>query len=93
MNSAVNVHTYALLSFEFVSHSEPFALSYMVYSFVTFIFEAAEGVVYDQRSNLIYICILWVIGLIAVGTTWWFPYATSEEEKQALTAKRAQNKM
>ena len=78
-DSSVNVHTYSLLGFEFVSNSEPFALSYMVYSFVTFIFELIEGFVTDQNSNLIYISFLSFLGLIAINTTWWFPYAKDQE--------------
>jgi len=88
-DSAANIHCASLMSFQFVSQSEPFGVFNLFQGFSLFIFEFIQTMVdEDPNRYLSYTVAVGILGMIATGTTYWFPYIVDGEEKDDLNNSR-----
>ncbi len=76
-DSSLNIHTFQILGFEFISQSEPFGVLNIMQGIAAFLFQLIQSKIdtTNQRDVIIYTYCVGAFAIIAHAATFFFPYS------------------
>jgi len=84
-DGALNTHTYQMLGFEFEDSATAFAMFNLIQAVGCVTFQLLESII-EERSYLVYTCVIGIIGVLFSGLTYFFdfrkPYVERVLEQQ-----------
>lgn len=82
-DGAVNIHTFQILGFEFVSKSEPFSVFNLVQGIAVFGVEGIQGSIDsdDKHQQMLYTIVCGGFGMVACGITYFMPFNKTDNSE------------